>query len=204
MRKIPILLLALTCASQGFEGSGPQSLEGKVKIELGMMCYEGCEPPLENRLLKLADAGAVGDVLVKLIHQYKTARSPGPEYLYLRMSISAAGKLGVVAAVPALLEFAKSSQPGRDPRDADDLKMLSYQSITEIDPKGNKEFLLEALRDKTHIIRYFAAMGLSKTDDPSVLPELDVAASREPSHVAFLEMQALADSLRARLSADSK
>jgi HEAT repeat protein len=81
------------------------------------------------------------------------------------------------------------------------VEIYALQSIGEIDPDGNKGVLLRALKSQEFPVRRAAAEALSKTNDASVLTELEVVASQEKSRGQSGVIQVLADAMRARMSA---
>jgi hypothetical protein len=177
------------------------SIEAKVEKELGATYQDTLPPyvPLEKRLSDLGNRKVISRILVEIIQKYKGARPRiDDEYLYLVNSIRVIGRFEGADAVPVLLEIAK------DAAENSDLKVFATRAIGEIDPKGNRGFLLEALRSDYYPTRHAAAEGLSRTGDQSVLYELEVVASRESSREASREIQALADALRARINAQPK
>ena len=195
------------CIAQSIlaQPAAESSLEAKVKKELQTVYFDSAPPyvPLENRLLALGDRKAISRILVEIIQKYKGARpSARPriddEYTYLVSSMSVIGNFEGAEAVPVLLEIAKAAT------DKSELKILATMAIGEIDPKGNQSWLLGALHSSYYAVRRSAAEGLSRTDDPSVLYELEIVASRESSREARRELQALADALRAHINSQRK
>jgi HEAT repeat protein len=201
MKKECILSLAF-CLAPSIVATQPfveRSLEAKVENEMRIVYFDTEPPyvPLEKRLLALADRKAVSRVLVEFVQKFKDART-GDKYQYLVNSVQMVGKFQAADAIPALLEIAKK------PAETSELRIFATRAIGEIDPKGNRSFLLEALRDNFYPIRHAAAEGLSRTGDQSVLYELEVVASRERSREASREIQALADALRTRVNGERK
>ena len=151
--------------------------------------------PNDARLLRIGPANSVSAVVLGLAEQYKNARSGehSVEYLLLTRSVFALGKLQAAAAVPLLIDLVTRTDGPQE------VAVLAIQSIGEIDAEGNKTVLLGALKSQDFFTRRIAAEALSKTNDPSVLTELEVAASQEDHLEQSRAIQALADSMRARI-----
>jgi hypothetical protein len=189
--------LALTCTvalALQIEATG--SLEDRVRQQLRISYFDEDRPSVEARLLKLADAGTISDILLDFATKYKAALPTETEYSYLVKSVFALGKLRGLRAVPMLADIVRS------PTAVGNTKIFAIKSIGEIDPTGNLNLLLELLKAPADgpSIRYAAAQALAKTDDPAILTELEVVASHERSRNTFLALQALADTMRTRIS----
>jgi HEAT repeat protein len=187
---LSLLLVSLRISAQS---SAVSSLEQKVEAELEIVDFDTAPPymPLEKRLLKLGNPEATSHILVSLLQKYKDART-GLQYRYLLNSVRAVGKFQEHDALPLLTKMAEEEGTS-------DVKLLALLSIGEIDPKGAKELLLSALRDREYSVRRVAAEGLARIDDQSVLYELEVAASQERSPEASSEIQGFANVIRARI-----
>jgi len=85
-----------------------------------------------------------------------------------------------------------------------ELEVLAILSISQIDPAGSIPLLRDALRNPQFVVRLSAAEGLSKTDDQSIVYELNVVASRESSRDGRQQTQALADAMQTRLRSQPK
>jgi hypothetical protein len=196
LRSALIMMISVPLSSGFQQVDSPPSLEERLEKELDIQYYDEA-PPLRERLLKLGDPQAVSSALLEIAERYKAARTPGRELRYLVDAIFALGKFRERRAMPLLFEIAEIAD---DPLG---LKIFAVQSIGEIDPDGAKSVLLELLKNPGPI-RYTAAEALSKTDDPAMMRELEVAAAHEVSHAAFLLVQGLADAMRARINAKSR
>jgi HEAT repeat protein len=170
-----------------------------VENELRIMYFD-IQPnsvPLAKRLLDLGDSKATFLILTDFVHKYREKKLSSPEYILLVNAIRALGELKVQSAVNELAEIARKDE-------VSEAKLLAIHSIGQIDPKGNRSLLPEALHNTDYSVRSLAAEGLSRTDDQSVLYELEVVASRESSRETSRAIQAFADTLRARMNAKSK
>jgi HEAT repeat protein len=190
---IPLFfLLTVAAFSQAPENV---SLDQKVRDALQESCsYEGCGP-MGPRLLKVGPANAVSAAVLRLAEQYKNAKAGqrSEEYSLLMTSVFALGKLQWKAALPLLIDFATRTDGPQE------ITVFAIQSIGEIDAEGNKAVLLGALKSQDFFTRRIAAEALSKTNDSSVLTELEVAASQEDHLDQSRVIQALADSMRTRM-----
>jgi HEAT repeat protein len=190
-------LLTLSTCLHALQSAPLESLEDKVKKELAVIYYD--EPvPIKPRLLALGDAKTIGDILLDIAIKNKSARLDdlGLGYLYLHSSVGALGKLREPRAIPLLGQLAT----------ADDrtTRMLALQSLGQIDPEGSRDILLNALHDEYGSIHYIAAAALSTVDDPKVLIELDVLASRVQNRNGAKTLQGYADAMRVRLRNKAK
>jgi HEAT repeat protein len=133
---------------------------------------------------------------LELATQFRGARKGEPEY-YLRIrSLSVLGVWKSVEALPMLLEGVASED--------EEVRIRSVLAIGQIDAAANKAVLLRALRDEYFPVRAAAAKGLSQTEDPQVLLELEVQASRERSRGAWREILESATLLRERIAGKGK
>jgi HEAT repeat protein len=85
-----------------------------------------------------------------------------------------------------------------------DLKLLAIRSIAQINPADSIPLLRDALQNPRWAVRLSAAEGLAKTNDQSIVYELNVVASRESNRDCRLQMQALADAMQTRLRSQPK
>jgi HEAT repeat protein len=134
-------------------------------------------------------------VVLHLAEQYRNAKAgqQSEEYSLLRASVFALGKLQWKAALPLLIDFVTRTDGPQE------IVVFALQSIGEIDAEGNKTVLLGALKSQDFFTRRIAAEALSKTNDTSVLTELEVVASQEDHLDQSRVIQVLADSMRARM-----
>jgi len=185
------------------------SLEARVKQELGVFYrdHAGPDDEIEVRLRKLGDQKAISRILIDLINGStdlidKDFRPGNPDpdrrYWNLRIAISALGRLREQDAIPALTMVAKRASK------TSELEALAILSIAQINPAGSIPLLVDSLRNPQYDVRLFAAQGLSKTNDQSMVYELNVTASRESNRGCRLEIQALADAMQARLRSEPK
>lgn len=181
-----------------------ESLEAKVKQELGVLYRDKPRPSeeIEVRLRKLGDQKAVVRILIDFINKgtdlidddFRPGNpDPDSRYRNLRGAISALGRLHELDAIPALTMVASRASK------TSELEVLAVLSIAQIDPAGNIPLLRDALQNPQYIVRLSAAEGLSKTDDQSIMYELNVVAARESNPGCRREIQALADAMQTRL-----
>lgn len=183
-------IVLLSSLALAFQSEPATSLEDKVKAELGIVYFDGA-PPVEKKLLELGDAQSISTVLIDLATRCRDSKAPDVQRRYLIESVFALGKLKSLNALPLLSDMAKS-------RDTE-LRIYANQSVGQIDAKGSRDLLLQALKDDTFAIRKAAAEGLATTNHPAILTELEVQASREQYRDTFQAIQALADAMRARI-----
>jgi hypothetical protein len=196
MKTVILLVCVIGFSDQSFSGVEANDLEKKIVAALEQTCYEGCDP-IEGRLHALGEDGEVSRVVLKLAKQNKAATKIGSEeYLILSRSVFALGKLKTSEAIPFLAELAQTRTV------QDDVTVWAYQSIGSIDPQSTRDVLLAGLKSNEYSVRRAAAEGLSRSNDQSVLFELDVAASQEGTRETSRTIQALADSMRRRLAAE--
>jgi len=191
MHRVLTRVLLLSLLAGAFQGEPASSLTEKVKAELGLMYYDN-PPPIEKKLLELGDAKSITAVLIDLATRSRDAEPPGLERLYLIESVFALGKFKATEALPLLKDLVKS-------RDTE-LRVYTVQAIAQIDAKGSRGLLLQSLGDENFAVRRAAAEGLATTNDPAILTELEVQASREQFRDTFQAIQALADAMRSRMA----
>jgi HEAT repeat protein len=111
---------------------------------------------------------------------------------YLAPSVFALGKLGDRRASPLLRDLLHAEKsPAR---------FQVLLALATLDRTANQDVLLVALHADDFSERRIAAEELAKSDDPSVLTEIEVQASREAFHELSLQLQRFADDMRARIS----
>jgi hypothetical protein len=191
-----VILIWPTSSCVALQAAEETLLGQKVREALLLNCIESC-PPVASRLLELGPAKSVSAIVLSFAVQNKDAKKGDgtPAYPTLIDAVFALGKLKETTGLPLLRELIM--REGVSP----EVEIYALQSIGEIDPDGNKGVLLRALKSQEFPVRRAAAEALSKTNDASVLTELEVVASQEKSRGQSGVIQVLADAMRARMSA---
>ncbi len=198
--RILILLTMFLRPVCAFQAVRPAPLVEAVKKELSRI-GDG-DAAFMARLLATGDRASVSAVLLDLVKQYKTEHPGDPEYYLLSLSAVALGYLKEQQAIPVLIELAR---PAERSKANEYIRVIALIAIGRIDPVGNRDLLLDALRtDEQWYIRRTAASILSNIGDSAVLQELDVQAAKERTPGEREGIQKDADALRTRLAAANK
>lgn len=213
--RIALLLLAGLAATGVTQFGAEVSLEEKVKAELEVVYFDKLPPykPLDERLLELGEPRTISLTVLAILQKNRATLSlvkqdrgnkVGVEYGYLVNGIRVLGTLHEREALPLLIELADVGGPSDLTVRAMDIKLQALLAIGDLDAKGNQALFLRALKDPAYAVRKSAAEVLSTIEDPSVLTELEVAASQEPYRDTSKQIQAMADTLRARMNSKLK
>jgi hypothetical protein len=185
-----VSFLILTIATSGF--CQRTSLQEQVRPLF--LREEGPPfPILATEVLKLGTDKQIAEVLTEFASTYRYAKKQSEEFLILRGAVASLGELKVNSADKLLASLLT------DHKVHENIRAMSARSLAQIDPEGNRKFLLKALAStEPYLTRVYAAEGLANTKDSEALMVLERYSSDETDSYVRQKFEKAAESLRAK------